>query len=155
MASSLKNVYSEGLKAAKERSLPDYYKAKQGKYAVDLDNDGIMDILYVDNVDDNKWDTKYVNTDQDAFWEEIYIEYDFTTKSWRRKLVDTDFDNKYDLFLEDTMPKDNDWEIKLIDPNLTNNKANERYEDNDNDGVYDIKLINIDFKDDDWEQSNS
>jgi len=155
VASSLKNFYAQGLKAAKENSPPDYYKAKEGKYAVDLNNDGRMEILYVDNDGDNKWDIKYVNTDQDAFWEEIYIDYDFTTKSWRRKIVDTDFDNTYDLLLEDTMPGDNDWEVKLIDPNLSTNKAKERYEDNDNNGVYDIKLINIDFKDEDWEQSNS
>jgi len=155
LASSLKNVHSEGLKAAVERDLPAYYKAKNGKYAVDLEKDGITDILYADNDGDNKWDIKYVNTDRDSFWEEIYTDYDYTSKSWRRKIVDTDSDMTYDLFLEDTIPDDNDWEIKLIEPNLKTNKAKERYEDNDNDGVYDSKLINIDFKDEDWELSNS
>ena len=155
VASSLKSVYSAGLRAAKEENLPDFSISREGRYGIDRNNDGSIDVLYVDNDEDGKWDMKYVNTDQDDFWEEVYIDYDFTEGKWRRKIVDTNFDRKYDLLLEDTIPHDKDWEIKLIEPNLKTNKPKEHYEDTNNDGLYDSKLVNTDFSDEDFEQSNT
>ncbi|MBU0674230.1 MAG: hypothetical protein KJ950_06270 [Proteobacteria bacterium] len=152
-ASSMKSVYAEGLKAAKESNLPDSSKTIDGKYGADKNNDGKIDELYVDNNKDGEWDIKYVNIDRDDFWEEVYIGYDIPSAKWRRKMVDTNSDNIYDLLLEDTMPFDNNWEKKSIDPNIKTGKSRESYEDTNNDGIYDTRLVNTDFTDEDWEIS--